>query len=303
MKGSTKNIIRMHGYRLDRALHNYLYFVFYDLYVRVFLFLGRLLQRWLSRSRLSGSLFKMVFDRYHAKVLTLADAEKILELNEDVVVGPDRTERIIPFQYANKIILKEPEFIAVMDCPCRLVRENPCEPVNVCMAVGRTMGEFWMEHGAKFNARRITQQGALEILHEAHDRGNITTAWFKVATGGRTGVICSCCTCCCGGLEGMRIARSLKGGERLRFIAPSGYTAVIDFGKCVSCGTCERVCIFNAVGLDGEGRPVQDGNACMGCGLCIEKCQGGARIIERDPAKGLPLDIDLVVEELGQTRG
>ena len=302
MKDSTKNIIRMHGYRLDRALHNYVYFVFYDLYVRVFLFLGRLVQKILSRSSLSSSIFGMVFNRYHAKVLTLGDAEKILELNEDVVVGPDRTERIIPFQYANKIILKEPEFIAVMDCPCRLHRENPCEPVNVCMAVGRIMGEFWMEHGAKFNARKITQQEALEILHEAHDRGNITTAWFKVATGGRTGVICSCCTCCCGGLEGMRIARSLKGGEDLRFIIPSGYVAVIDSEKCVSCGTCEWVCIFDAVGLDDDGRPVQDWNACMGCGVCIERCRGSARTIERDPAKGLPLDIDFVIGELGQTR-
>lgn len=183
MKKSTRNVIKMHGYRLDRALHNYVYFVFYGLYVRAFLFLGRLLQKVLSRSSLSSSILGLVFNRYHAKVLTLGDAEKILELNEDVVIGPDRTERIIPFQYANKIILKEPEFIAVMDCPCRLSREKPCEPVNVCMAVGRMTAEFWLEHGRKYNARRIDQQEALEILHEAHDRGNITTAWFKVATG------------------------------------------------------------------------------------------------------------------------
>jgi hypothetical protein len=45
---------------------------------------------------------------------------------------------------------------------------------------------------------------------DARERGCITTAWFKVATGGRTGVICSCCSCCCVGIEGMRIASPEK---------------------------------------------------------------------------------------------
>ena len=37
MKESTRKIIRLHGWRLDRAIHNYLYFTRYDRYVDYFL--------------------------------------------------------------------------------------------------------------------------------------------------------------------------------------------------------------------------------------------------------------------------
>ena len=299
MKESTRNIFKMHGWRVDRAAHNWLYFVFYGLYVRVFLWAGHLVHSILGRVSLGSWLFGMVFDRYHAKVVTMDDAVKILTLNEDIIIGPDRTERIIPFPYANNIILKEPDFIAVMDCPCRLAREDGCKPVNVCMAVGRTTAQFWLEHGQKYHARKISQEEALTILREAHDRGNITTSWFKVATGGRTGVICACCTCCCGGLEGMRLVKKFKGGEELSNMISSGYVATVDAQMCKACGLCARTCFFEAARMDGRGGLVQDRAACMGCGLCVERCPEGARKLEADPSKGLPLDIDLIRNELG----
>jgi ferredoxin len=298
VKESTRNMMKMHGWRVDRAAHNWVYFVFYGLYVRVFLWAGDLVLKLLGRVSLGSRMFSMVFNRYHAKVVTLDDATKILSLNEDVIIGPDRTERIIPFPYANNIILKEPDFIAVMDCPCRLAREDGCRPVNVCIAVGRTTAQFWLEHGQKYHARKITQEEALGILKDAHERGNITTSWFKVATGGRTGVICSCCTCCCGGLQGMRLVKKFKGGEDLSNVISSGYVAQVDAARCDGCGTCSQTCFFEAVTLTG-GKAVQDRELCLGCGLCVERCPNQARALVADPARGLPLDIDMIRQELG----
>ena len=299
MKESTRNIFKMHGWRVDRAVHNYIYFVFYDIYVVLFLFAGRMLKRFFSRVHLATSAFGMVFERYHAKVITIEDATKILTLNEDVILGPDKSERIVPYQYANKIILKEPEFIAVMDCPCRKARGDAgCRPLDVCMAVGRTTAQFWLEHGQRFNAHKITQEEALQRLKDARDRGNITTAFFKVATGGRTGVICSCCTCCCGALEGERISDKLKGGRRISMIVPSSYVPQVDAAKCVACGKCVDTCFFEAISLD-DGTIIQSETACRGCGLCVEKCPSGARSLRHDPAKGDPLDIDIAKEKLG----
>lgn len=299
MKESTRNVLRMHGWRVDRAVHNYIYFTLYDVYVVVFLFLGRLIQRFFSEVRLAAKAFGMVFERYHAKVITIDEAAKILSLKEDIILGPDKTERIIPYQYANKIILKEPEYIAVMDCPCRKSRgDAACLPLDVCMAVGRTTAQFWLEHGARFNARRINQEEALQTLKDARDRGNITTAFFKVATGGRTGVICSCCTCCCGALEGDRIVKGLKGGRRLTMLVPSSYVAQVDHDRCVACGKCVSACFFDAVALV-DGSIVESESACMGCGICVEKCPASARSLRHDPAKGDPLDIDLAKEKLG----
>lgn len=298
MKESTRNIVKMHGRRYDRALHNFVYFVYYDLYIKILVTAGRLVVKYLKNVPFIGKPWQFVFNRYHGKVITQEDAKKILSLHEDVILGPDRTERIVPFKYANNIILKEPEYIAVMDCACRMNRENPCEPVTTCIAVGRTTAQFWLEHGEKFHARRITQQEALDIMEKAHEKGMMTTAWFKVATGGRTGVICQCCTCCCGAMEADRLARQLD--DRVSIIIPSGYTVQVDEDKCVACGTCVKACnVFYALSqVDGE-KPVYDVALCKGCGVCVEKCPQGARTMVLDESKGLPLDIDMAKERLG----
>lgn len=284
----------MHGWRIDRAIHNYLYFTQYDRYVRLFIEGGRQVAGRLGRQGLAARAFKVVFDRYHGKVISKSDATKILSLDRDVKLGPEASERVIPFKYANRIILEEPDYIAVMDCPCRLSRDNPCLPVNVCIAVGRTTAQFWLEHGARLHARKISQAEALDLIRSERDQGHITTAWFKVATGGRTGVICSCCSCCCGGLEGMRLAAGVKGGDKVSNIIPSGYAVDHNPEKCETCGTCAETCMFGAVTLDSHGRPLYDLDTCLGCGLCVEKCPQSARSLVPDPRGILPLDLDLL---------
>jgi len=297
VKKSTKNIIRMHSWRIDRAIHNYIYFAYYRTYVSLFLKAGRFLASRFLWLRVLGNAFRFVFDRYHAKVLTKNDARKIVTLNQDLIIGPDKSKRVIPFPHANKIILKEPEFIAVMDCPCRLIREKPCQPVNVCIAVGRTTAEFWLEHCQKYHVRKISQDEALKIITDARERGCITTAWFKVATGARTGVICSCCRCCCGGIEAMHIAQ--KFDKSLSMTAPSGYSVEHDPQKCKTCRKCSNVCIFNAITFTADSKRIYDKAVCMGCGLCVEKCEQKALSLVRDTSKGDPLDLDFVKETLG----
>jgi Pyruvate/2-oxoacid:ferredoxin oxidoreductase delta subunit len=289
----VRHVFRFHGVRVDRALHNLIYFAFYDAYVPAFVKLGRFLADHFGHTRLVHRMYDMVYSRYHSKVITPQEFTKILTLNHNVALGPDTSKKIIPFKYANNIILEEPEYIAVMDCPCRLSRENPCQPLNVCMGVGRLFAELWMDVGEKYHVRRVTQAEALQILKDARSRGAITAAWLKVATGARTGVICSCCSCCCRGLEGMRIAKRLTGGAPLTNVAPSGYRVVIDEDRCIHCQNCSDMCKFEAMRRSADGARLYDAAACLGCGLCVENCRGGALRLEIDAAKGLPLDLDL----------
>jgi Pyruvate/2-oxoacid:ferredoxin oxidoreductase delta subunit len=291
MKKSTINIFKMHGWRVDHAIHNYVYFVFYKQYVRSFLAAGRLLVTRFSSSRAVSLAFRMVYKNYHAKVLTFDDARKILTLDRDISMIADTAKKIIPFSAANKIVFSQPDFIAVMDCPCRLSRKQHCEPVNVCMAVGRTTAEFWLDHCARWHVRRVTQAEALELLEESVRLNRVIAAWLKTETGGRTGVICSCCSCCCGGIEGMKLARKLKSKEKLTNIASSGYSVLIDSQACISCGACVRVCAFDACRTVEGGSPIYDVEDCMGCGVCIATCPSGARVLARDESKGLPLDV------------
>jgi len=298
----VRSVFRFHGLRVDRALHNIVYFAFYDVYVPLFVKLGRFLADHFGHTRLVHRMYDMVYARYHSKVITPAEFTKILTLDEDVTLGADTSKKIIPFKYANNIILEEPGYIAVMDCPCRMSQENPCQPVNVCMGVGRHFAELWMDVGAKYNVRRVTQAEALQLLKDARSRGAITAAWFKVATGARTGVLCSCCSCCCRGLEGMRIASKLTGGAPITNVAPSGYRVVVDEESCVHCERCGSVCKFDAMSRSADGTRIYQRATCLGCGLCVEHCEAEALRLEVDGKRGWPLDLDLAREHLGPGR-
>jgi Pyruvate/2-oxoacid:ferredoxin oxidoreductase delta subunit len=286
----------MHGWRVDNAIHNYIYFVFYDKYVKAFLASGRYLMKNLGPGRINSLAFKTIFENYHAKVLTPADARKIVSLNRDLAMDAGKAKRIIPFSAANKVIFNQPDFIAVMDCPCRLSRKEHCKPVNACMAVGRTTAEFWLDHCAQYNVRRITQAQALELLEESARLNRVITAWLKTETGGRTGVICSCCSCCCGGIEGMKLARRLPGDVKVTNMISSGYSVKVDTEACTSCGKCVDVCAFDAC-RKSDGGTVYDWEACLGCGVCIAGCPSGARTLVRDSRKGDPLDVDMPVSQ------
>jgi Pyruvate/2-oxoacid:ferredoxin oxidoreductase delta subunit len=292
VKKSTLNIIRLHGLRIDRAAHNYIYFAFYDAYVKAFLAAGRLLARRFGSLRPVRAAFGNVYANYHAKVLTPGDARKIVSLDRDITFSAARSRQVIPFSAANRVVFQEPGYIAVMDCPCRLSRDSHCGPVNVCMAVGRTLAEFWLEHCARYNVRKVSQAEAAKLLEDSARQKRVITAWLKTETGGRTGVICSCCSCCCGGIEGMRLARKLPGSPRLSNMAPSGYSVELDPELCSDCGGCAGACAFDAV-RKADGGYLYDWEACLGCGVCVDVCSNGARKLVRDGRKGLPLDVGL----------
>ena len=85
-------------------------------------------------------------------------------------------------------------------------------------------------------------------------------------------------------------------------LAPSGYVAEVGEG-CVACGTCveEKACHFHAISLgEGEDRAVIDFDKCMGCGVCENVCPNDVIHLRRDPAKGDPLDIEVLKEKRKQ---
>jgi len=298
MKKSTKEILKLHGWRVDRAIHYYIYFTCYRIYVRLASLLTRMVVKTLSWFRPASLIPRFIFDRYHAKVVTGGDVKKILSLDEDLVLGPDKTRRIIPFKYANKIIFREPEHIAVMDCPCKLNQGDSCQPVSCCIAVGRPMVDFWLEHCEAYHVRKISREEALDIIREKRKTGHITQAFFKVATGGLTAVFCNCCPKCCVSLEATRLSRKIKGAEKVSMNAASGYRVVHDAGACKRCGECARICPFEAIEVRGEAREYRE-DLCLGCGLCVEKCPQGALSLALDEDGLYPLDIDLAREKLG----
>ncbi|MEW6442557.1 MAG: 4Fe-4S binding protein [bacterium] len=326
MKESTKKIIRAHGWRLDRALHYYIYFAYYNLYVRVLVAAFDGLAWVLARLEPGGRAYRgldwmqdkaagFVFARYHGKVLSRGDVTKIIRLEESIELGPDTTRRIVPFKYARDIVLREPEHLAVMECPCKALMDEPCQPSASCIAVGRPVVDFWLEHCQKNKVRRITKEEALDIIHRLRKTGHYNQAFFKVATGGRMGVICNCCSKCCGGGMGPRFTRDFYKKHReaieqalggrgdltkaVGLLAPSGYTVRHDPLKCVLCGQCRDICNFGAIEIR-EGERLYDQVSCVGCELCVEHCRNGALcLVHEDRGGFMPLDLDLAREKLG----
>lgn len=216
---------------------------------------------------------------YHGKVLPLAEAERLVSIDRDITL-PSLPETIIPYVKARDLILKNPDHIAVIDCPCRTSRETHCEPVDVCMIVGEPFVGFVLKHSVA-NARRLDRDEALRILKGTDERGWVHSAWFKENLGNRFWVICNCCRCCCMAMKGHFM--------KLPMIAPSGYRCTVD-DSCSGCGECAESCPFGALRI--EDRAVVDPEKCMGCGVCRRRCGTGALSLEKDPSRGEPLDID-----------
>mgnify|MGYP001162885241 FL=1 len=270
IKRSTIKAFKEHGTKnIYNFFHMYIYARWPDKYLKIARFL---------LPKIKKERRQKIADTYHAKVLTPELAKKIIKVNKPIPLKD--LEQIIPYPVARKIVLENPLDIVVLECPCRASAPNPCSPSMVCMIVGKPFTDFVLEHHPG-KSKRITQDEALALLEEVHKQGCIHSAYFKEACLNRFYVICNCCKCCCLGLEAM-----VKHG--IPMLSPSGFCAEINKDKCVNCGLCTKKCPFNAVSSFYE---VIE-NKCMGCGVCVAICKANAISLRKDPAKGIPLDID-----------
>jgi len=220
-------------------------------------------------------------DTYHGKVIAVEQAKKLITINREIRV--DDLEKVIPYTRARSIILKNPEHIVVLDCPCRVSSPNPCKPIDVCLIIGEPFASFILEHQPK-RAKAITAEKALTILEEEHKRGHVQHAFFKEAMLNRFYAICNCCSCCCGAIH------AHKNGTPM--LASSGYVGQIDESKCIRCGLCERACQFGAISKDHEGGIALDGDKCLGCGVCMTTCRQEAITLIRNEQRGTPLEAE-----------
>jgi Pyruvate/2-oxoacid:ferredoxin oxidoreductase delta subunit len=280
------------GYSLFDWLHGYIYARWPYLYIgigtgkhplaRIFgpavRLVGRLLPRWSD----DGHDRATFADGYHGKVVPLEAATQLVTVEEDVTLKD--LEQTIPYRLARDIVLQHPDHIVVLECPCRAARDNPCEPLDVCLIIGEPFASFVVEHHPR-RSRWISQAEAVEILHAERERGHVHHAFFKDAMLGRFYAICNCCSCCCGAMQAQRNGTPM--------IASSGYVAAVDAELCAACGTCTEYCQFAAISVDGVA--LIDAAGCMGCGVCVAHCPQEAIDLVRDPARGEPLEIQKLI--------
>ncbi|NPU83573.1 MAG: 4Fe-4S binding protein [Syntrophaceae bacterium] len=218
-------------------------------------------------------------DVYHGKVMPLEGASRLVSVRREVRLAG--LESVVPYLVARDLILREPDRIVALECPCRAYRADPCKPLDVCLVVGEPFASFAREHNPR-KSRWINQEEAASILKAEHQRGHVHHAFFKDAMLDRFYAICNCCSCCCGAMGAYRDGSPM--------LASSGYVCRIDEGLCAGCGTCVGTCPFRAISLDGEAAVI-DPVSCMGCGVCVDGCPTGALALVRDFSRSDPLEI------------
>ena len=246
--------------------------------------LARMLSRLLPSPPTDGSsgqsAARVTFaDTYHGKVVPLEAARRLVTVNQEISLT--NLEQVIPYARARDIVLRHPDHIVALECPCRASRPNPCRPLDVCLVVGEPFASFVAEHHPR-RSRWITPDEAVAILSAEHERGHVHHAFFKDAMLGRFYAICNCCACCCGAMQAWR--------NGIPMLASSGYVSQVDPEQCLGCGLCADVCQFGAISVD-DGVAAVDAALCMGCGVCVSRCQQEALSLARDPSKSEPLEI------------
>ena len=101
--------------------------------------------------------------------------------------------------------------------------------------------------------------------------------------------ICNCCACACA------ILRGAAEFGILSILAPSAFKVSVDEKLCVGCELCLERCQFKALSMV-DGMCKVDEQHCFGCGICISSCGDGALSLAPRP----PSQVKTPPESLGE---
>lgn len=232
-------------------------------------FPGRFLAAWVTRVPLLGSVMdRWLFEGDH---LIYLPKDRVVQVNESVELP---REMVLPSQVVDHFIEQANTHWIMNACICR--DSSQCEefPIDLgCLFLGEAASGINPKQG-----RQVTKTEALEHVQRCREAGlvhmigrnKLDTVWLGVGPGERLLTVCNCCPCCC--LWGMLPYLTPHIGAKVTRMPG---VAVSINGRCTGCGTCtQQVCFADAIQLV-EGRAVI-GEACRGCGRCVEVCPQGA---------------------------
>ncbi len=161
----------------------------------------------------------------------------------------------------SELVDRNKKFCLVHTCACRhqqdLVGQWCGKPKDVCSAMG-LVADFAVENGL---ARRVSKEEFLDAKQRAAEAGLVN----MVDNLKDPMQVCSCCGCCCGGL------RILTEFNIPSIVTQSHFEAVVNLAECEGCQACEKICPMKAITIKDKKAGV-DPCRCIGCGLCVLKC-------------------------------
>ena len=214
---------------------------------------------------------------------TKKELEEILKIVNIGITLPVNTEikadqTVLNLDEAKQYLTKASK-IALRDCTCRTARKHCSHSLDTCFALNG-LAEFNVKNGI---SKEISLREAMGILERAHEEGLVHMAYVLLKDSNpdrEVNSICCCCSCCCN-----MLAATQRFGLAPHILV-SDTASVTDSTKCTLCGICVDRCQFGA-------REIKDGSLeyrperCMGCGLCVSKCPSLAISLVKKKYKNL----------------
>lgn len=182
------------------------------------------------------------------------------------------TLNVFPFEVASKYI-QENQPITVSICYCRHEKRLLDRGCKYPDEVCLQLGPFAEFVKERGFGREIDKAEALDILKKSAEAGLIHTS---SNTAERIDFICNCCTCCCGILQGV-----YQFDDPVRSVS-SNYEAVVDGEACSGCGECVDRCQMDAITMADNVAEIKI-DRCIGCGVCVYHCPTQAITLKPRP--------------------
>jgi hypothetical protein len=250
-------------------------------------FPGRFKAAWATKVPLFGSLIEhMLFEGDDLIYLPRDRTIQIRALIENPV------NMVLPSRVVEHFI-EESNYHWIMNfCICR--DSNHCKDYPIeygCLFLGKAAMGINPDLG-----RPATKAQAIDHVHRCREAGlmhmigrnKLDKVWLGVSPGEKLLTICNCCSCCCLWKILPYVSSSIA--DKVSKM-PGVMVSVTDL--CVGCGTCTQgVCFVNAIQLVDNRAKI--GNACRGCGRCVEICPNKAIELSMDEGAYLEKTIDRI---------
>ena len=239
--------------------------------------------------------FKQKFRKKHHPRGLDVEAAQIIPIN--LKVGNYESE-VIPLKLMDYFIDKAGTIVLVQ-CPCRVTVGCKNHSIDLgCVWMGKGAANLDLEklpgggkgriatkEEAKEHARAALKDGLVPALGKL--RGD-AVAYNVLDYEDEFMNFCFCCSCCCV-VAGMKYGNS---DYKTYLKRMKGVLMHTDPEKCVGCGECFKVCIYDGLKMV-KGKSTHTKN-CIACGRCEEVCPENAISTIFDES----VDIDKVVDEI-----